>query len=313
MLLRHLSYFIAVAEHRGFTRAAAALHVSQPALSQQIRQLEAMLEVQLFDRSGRYTRLTDAGEIWLEYARRVLRDLEEGRRALHDAEDLQRGKLRIAMTPTFTTYMLGPLVEAYYRRYPGVKLLIQEMNQERMETMLLEDELDVGIAFGESLSRDIVVQPLLTETLALGVSRAHPLAHESHLQLQALDAQPLILLSSEFATREQIDRYCRRHRLEPDVRMEANSIGAVLTVIRGTPLATLLPAAIAGQYDDLVAIELKPALLQRTACLLQRQGAWQSAAAREFIALAREIAVTLEQENGQALYEDLRHLPTSLD
>jgi LysR family cyn operon transcriptional activator len=55
------------------------------------------------------------------------------------------------MTPTFTTYMLGPLVEAYYRRYPGVKLLIQEMNQERMETMLLEDELDVGIAFDESL------------------------------------------------------------------------------------------------------------------------------------------------------------------
>jgi LysR family cyn operon transcriptional activator len=83
------------------------------------------------------------------------------------------------MTPTFTTYMLGPLVEAYYRRYPGVKLLIQEMNQERMETMLLEDELDVGIAFDESRSRDIVVQPLLTETLALVVSRAHPLAESA--------------------------------------------------------------------------------------------------------------------------------------
>ncbi|STS63226.1 cyn operon transcriptional activator [Klebsiella aerogenes] len=74
-----------------------------------------------------------------------LRELEEGRRALHDAEDLQHGKLRIAMTPTFTTYMLGPLMEAYYRRYPGVKVLIQEMNQERMEAMLLEDELDVGL------------------------------------------------------------------------------------------------------------------------------------------------------------------------
>ncbi|WP_410317825.1 LysR substrate-binding domain-containing protein, partial [Klebsiella pneumoniae] len=81
-----------------------------------------------------------------------------------------------------------------------------------------------------------------------------------------------ILLSSEFATREQIDRYCRLHRLEPDVRMEANSIGAVLSVIRSTTLATLLPAAIAGQFDDVVAIELRPALLQRTACLLQRLG-----------------------------------------
>ena len=294
MLLRHLSYFIAVAEHRGFTRAAAALHVSQPALSQQIRQLEAMLEVQLFDRSGRRIRLTDAGEIWLEYARRALRDLEEGRRALHDAEDLHHGKLRIAMTPTFTTYMLGPLVEAYYRRYPGVKVLIQDMNQERMEAMLLEDELDVGIAFDDRRSQDIVVQPLLTETLALVVSRAHPLARERDLQLQALNAQPLILLSSEFATREQIDRYCRLHRLEPDVRMEANSIAAVLSVIRSTLLATLLPAAIAGQFDDVVAIALQPALLQRTACLLQRQGAWQSAAAREFIAVAQQIAVTLD-------------------
>ncbi len=301
MLLRQLSYFIAVAEHCGFSRAAAALHVSQPALSQQIRQLEAMLEVQLFDRSGRRIRLTDAGEIWLEYARRALRDLEEGRRALHDAEDLQHDKLRIAMTPTFTTYMLGPLMEAYYRRYPGVKVLIQEMNQERMEAMLLEDELDVGIAFDDSRSQEIVVQPLLTETLALVVSRAHPLAGERDLQLQALDAQPLILLSSEFATREQIDRYCRLHRLEPDVRMEANSIGAVLSVIRSTTLATLLPAAIAGQFDDVVAIELRPALLQRTACLLQRQGAWQSAAAREFITLARENAITIEQENRQSL------------
>ena len=82
MLLRHLSYFIAVAEHRSFTRAAAALHVSQPALSQQIRQLEAMLEVQLFDRSGRYTRLTDAGEIWLEYARRAFIGHEGNARVL---------------------------------------------------------------------------------------------------------------------------------------------------------------------------------------------------------------------------------------
>lgn len=163
--------------------------------------------------------------------------------------------------------------------------------------MLLQDELDVGIAFDDSRSPDIVVQPLLTETLALVVSRTHPLARENALRLQALDAQPLILLSSEFATREQIDRYCRRHRLEPDVQMEANSIGAVLSVIRRTPLATLLPAAVAGQYDDVVAIELEPALLQRTACLLQRRDAWQSAAAREFIALAREIALTLEQEN----------------
>ena len=107
MLPRHLNYFIAVAEYGGFTRAAAILHVSQPALSQQIRQLEETLGVRLFDRSGRNTCLTDAGKVWLIYARRALRELAEGQRALHDVDDLQRGTLRVAMMPTFTHYFMG--------------------------------------------------------------------------------------------------------------------------------------------------------------------------------------------------------------
>lgn len=78
MLLRHLTCFLAVAEHRSFTRAATALHVSQPALSQQIRQLEELLGVLLFDRSGRQIRLTDSGEVWLTYARRVLQETGRG-------------------------------------------------------------------------------------------------------------------------------------------------------------------------------------------------------------------------------------------
>ena len=96
MLLRHIHYFLAVAEHRGFTRAATALHVSQPALSQQIRQLEESLGAQLFDRSGRHIQLTDAGEAWLGYAKNALRSLEEGKRAIHDVEDLSLVAYRAA-------------------------------------------------------------------------------------------------------------------------------------------------------------------------------------------------------------------------
>ena len=84
MLLRHIRYFLAVAEHRNFTRAAEALHVSQPTLSQQIRQLEDTLRVQLLDRSGRSIQLTDAGAAYVRYAQRALQDLEAGKRAIHD-------------------------------------------------------------------------------------------------------------------------------------------------------------------------------------------------------------------------------------
>ncbi|QXH55115.1 transcriptional regulator CynR [Pseudomonas maumuensis] len=300
MLARHLQYFLAVAQHHSFTRAAAALHVSQPALSQQVRQLEESLGAQLFDRSGRATRLTDAGEVYLRYAKRAEQELLEARRAIHDVGDLSRGSLRVAVTPTFTTYLIGPLVEAFHARYPHITLNLREIAQERMEELLQADELDVGIAFDEVHSQDIDSRPLLVETLALVVGRAHPLATARSIGPQALNDESLILLSAEFATREQIERYCRQHGIQPKVRMEANAIGAVTEVVRRTTLSTLLPATLAQAHDDLTAIALDPLRLQRTAVLMQRRGAYQSAAAQAFIEVATAVAARLETGDSAA-------------
>lgn len=132
MLLRHIRYLLAVAEHRNFTRAAEALHVSQPTLSQQIKQLEDVLGAPLFDRSGRTVRLTDAGEAYVRYARLALQDLEAAKRAMHDVQDLTRGSLRLAMTPTFTAYLIGPLLARFNSLYPGLTLSVEEMTQDQI-------------------------------------------------------------------------------------------------------------------------------------------------------------------------------------
>jgi LysR family cyn operon transcriptional activator len=293
MLARHIQYFLAVAEHSSFTKAAAALHVSQPALSQQVRQLEESLGAQLFDRSGRTTRLTDAGDVYLIYARRALQQLQEAKRAIHDVSDLSRGSLRIAVTPTFTTYLVGPLIEAFYARYPNITLNLQEISQERIEALLMTDELDIGIAFDDIQTPDLEAVPLLSETLALVVSRKHPLAEQRSITSQGLSAESLVLLGTEFATREQIDRYCRQYEIRPQVQMQANALGAVIEIVRRTGLSTLLPAKIALAHDDLVAITLEPERLQRTAVLMRRKDAFLSAAVREFIELAKGVASEL--------------------
>jgi len=290
MLARHIRYFQAVAEHLSFTQAAAALHVSQPALSQLVKQLEEELGAQLFDRTGRTTRLTDAGEAYLQYVRRASQELREARRAIHDVSDLSRGSLRLAVTPTFTTYLVGPLVEAFHSRYPEITLNVREISQENIEEMLLAGELDVGIAFGEVHSPDIDATPLLDETLALVVSTRHPLAKVKSVGLQTLNAESLVLLSKEFATREQIDGYCRKHGIHPKVLMEANALGAVIEIVRRTPLSTLLPEKTALAQDNLVAIALEPERLTRTAVLMRRRDAYQSFAARAFTKLAVEIS-----------------------
>jgi len=294
MLARHIQYFLAVAEHLSFTKAAAALHVSQPALSQQVRQLEESLGAQLFDRSGRTTRLTDAGDVYLLYARRAHQELREAKNAIHDVSDLSRGSLRIAVTPTFTTYLVGPLIEAFHSRHPKITVNLKEISQERIEELLLAGELDVGIAFDEINTPDIEAIPLLNETLALVVNRKHRLAGERAITSHALSVESLVLLSTEFATRDQIDRYCRKHAIRPQVQMEVNALGAVIEIVRRTHLSTLLPARIALAHDDLVAITLEPERLQRTAVLLRRKEAYLSAAVGVFIELAKEVSSGLD-------------------
>ncbi|MGV2288091.1 transcriptional regulator CynR [Trinickia sp. YCB016] len=289
MLLRHIRYFLAVAEHLNFTRAAEALHVSQPTLSQQIRQLEETLRVQLLDRSGRTIQLTDAGTAYMRYAQRALQDLKAGERAIHDVQDLSRGSLRLAMTPTFTAYLIGPLLEKYNRRYPNITLNIVEMPQDRMEALLNEDALDVGIAFKDARSPDIEIEVLFVEALAMVVGKSHPYAkRRTALKLREFESETLVLLNEAFATRHYIDRYCRQHGVAPRIAMEANSISAVIEIVLRSKLATLLPASIAREHSELRLVKLEPALPQRTAALLLRKGAYRSAATRAFVALALE-------------------------
>lgn len=289
MLLRHIRYFLAVAEHKNFTRAAEALHVSQPTLSQQIRQLEETLHAPLLDRSGRAIALTDAGVAYLGYARRALLDLEAGRRAIHDVQELSRGTLRVAITPTFTAYLVGPLVETFNRRYPGIMLTIQEMPQERMEMLLNDDALDLGIAFDEVRSPDIERQALLSESLALMVGKSHPYAKRRRpITLEDFNREVMVLLNTEFATRIQIDRHWRQVGAAPRIAIEVNSISAIVEIVRRGRLATVLPAAIAREQTGLFPVPLEFAVPERTAVLLQRKGAYRTAAARAFAALALE-------------------------
>ncbi|SIO57828.1 LysR family transcriptional regulator, cyn operon transcriptional activator [Paraburkholderia phenazinium] len=287
MLLRHIRYLQAVAEHQNFTRAAEALHVSQPTLSQQIRQLEDLLHVQLLDRSGRTVRVTDAGEAYLRHARRALQDLDAGRRAIDDVQDLSRGTLRLAVTPTFTAYLIGPLLARFNERYPGITVNLEETTQDRIEAALAADLLDIGIAFDEIRSPDIESEVLFVETLSLVVGAAHRCAAQTApLAVRDMERESLVLLSGEFATRRYIDLYCRQQRIAPRVAIEVNSLSAVVEIVRRGQLATVLPDAIAREHEGLHPVALKPALPRRTAVLLRRSGAYRSAASEAFAALA---------------------------
>ncbi|MEV4742854.1 transcriptional regulator CynR [Streptomyces sp. NPDC049555] len=289
--LRHLRYLLAVAEHGNFTRAAEDLHISQPTLSQQIKQLERAVGVQLLDRTGRTVRPTDAGLVYVEHARRALRDLAAAERAVRDVQDLSRGDLRVGVTPTFTAYLVGPLAAALHAAHPGVTLTVRETTQDGIEAALLADDLDLGIAFtgpGAHLP-GIGASPLFTETLGLvaGPHTAAP-ADRAPVPVQSLNDRQLALLSRDFATRGHIDAYFGRHGVHPSIAVEADSVQALIEIVRCTPLVTVLPDAITDDHPHLTRVPLDPPLPTRTVALLARADAYRSAAARAFTRLAHD-------------------------
>ncbi|OAR24945.1 transcriptional regulator CynR [Streptomyces sp. ERV7] len=287
--MRHLRYLLAVAEHGNFTRAAEELRISQPTLSQQVKQLERTVGAQLLDRTGRTVRLTDAGGTYVHYARRALRELAAAERAVLDVADLSRGGLRLAVTPTFTAYLTGPLIAELHARHPGITLDVKELAQDRIEAGLLADELDLGIAFHRPHLPGITATPLFTETLTLVVAAASPGPGTGPLPAGDLAHLRLALLSGDFATRGHIDAYLAAHRVRPRIAVEANSVQALTEIVRRTPLATVLPDAVTHDHPYLRPVPLEPPLPARTVTLLRRESAYESAAARAFTRLTRQV------------------------
>lgn len=291
MFPRSIRYLLAVAEHQSFTRAAEALYVSQPTLSQQIKQLEEALGVQLLDRSGRTIQLTDAGQVYLRHARRALAELDAGKRAVSEVEDLSRGFLRLGMTPV-TEYLTTSLLDDFGTRYPGIMVSAMEMSQDHIEAGVAENNIDVGIAFthmpsSEIWSSKIEMHTLFMEPLSLAVAATHPLARQAApLAKVVFEEEMLVLLSTNFALRRHFDLYCLENGITPHVAIETNSLSMIVQSVSLGRLVTVLPTTIACTQPGLFAVPLLPALPHHTIALICSKDAYKSPACRAFGALA---------------------------
>lgn len=256
-----------------------------------MRQLEEQLRVQLLDRSGRSVRPTDAGELYLLHARRALRELEAAERAIHEVRDLSRGRLRLGMTPTFTCYLVGALVDPFNQRYPGIELSLEELPQDALEAALIDDRLDLGVAFSEPGSVEIDSQPLYLERLGLVLGR--------NTRRRTRRWPPQRWRSCRWrccattSPRAGTSTLTCASKVTARVALEANSISAIVDVVRRGRLASILPEAVARQQAGLRCVALRPALPTRQVALFWRQGSHPGAARLAFQALALELGAEL--------------------
>jgi LysR family cyn operon transcriptional activator len=299
---RSLQYLIAIAEYGSYTRAAESLHVSQPTLSQQIKQLEESLQTPLLDRSGRSVQLTDAGKIYLRHARRAWVELDAGTRAIHDVHDLSRGSLRLGWTP-ITDYLTCCLLENFNSRYPGITLNTFEMPQDDITDAVVEGRIDIGIVFSKPYSSDvptpgeIETHMLFEEKLCIAVGNAHPRAgQQARMNLGELGQESLALLNTDFALRHIVDLYCLEHGITPRISVNTNSLSVIIEMIQAGKLATVLPTSIVRTQCGLYSIPLFPELPNKAITLIRRKGGYKSPACLAFSELASEWSVRRLQE-----------------
>ena len=287
---RSLQYLVAIAEYGSYTRAAEALHVSQPTLSQQIKQLEESLQSPLLDRSGRSVQLTNAGEIYLRHARRAWGELDGGARAIHDVQNLSRGSLRLGWTP-ITDYLTCSLLENFNGLYPGININTLEMPQDDIEVSVAESRIDIGIVFSKPFAatarpNELETAVLFEEKLCVAVGKTHPRAKQrERMSVQNLGQESLALLNNDFALRRHVDNYCSEHEIEPRFAIESNSLSAIISLIKHRPLATILPLSIVRQ-QSLHAINLSPEMQRKEITLIYRKGGYKSPATIAFSELA---------------------------
>ena len=286
MELRHLRYFSAVADTLHFGRAARRVHISQPTLSQQIRQLEEEVGTPLFERARAGVRLTQAGELFRTYASRALEDVNAGLSAVGALRGLTTGALRVGYPPSMRGVVV-PALAAVLRKHPGLALSAEEAVVRRLERRLADGRLDVGLGYAPARLADLDAEPVFDSRLVLVVARGHALAGAESVGVKLLAEEPFALLSRGLRVRARVDAHFAAMRLAPRVALESNAVATVLAIVRAGLAVTVLPEPRLADAERLVVNRLSPAPRSELAALLWRKGAPRTHAAELFAAEVR--------------------------
>ena len=237
---RQLRVFTEVARHLSFVRAAEALHLTPPAVTMQVKELESAIELPLFDREGRKVSLTTAGEYFLVYAKRLLTTLKDADDAMARFRKLEQGVLGVGMVST-AKYFVPRLLTRFREEHPGIELKLQVCgNRDQLVGLLQQGEVDLGIMGRPPKELATRAEPFAAHPHVFVAPPGHPISAIGHPPVTAIAQYPLIVREAASGTRALMDRFFADHRVEPRIAMEMPSNETIKqAVIAGMGLSFL--------------------------------------------------------------------------
>jgi len=299
MEIHQLTYFVAVAETGGFSRAAERCNVTQPSLSQQIIKLEKGIGQQLFDRLGRTVVLTEAGQLLLPRARAVLAEIHDINRVLKQDIYSGYGHLSVGFIPTIAPFLLPGVLKVFSDKFPQAELSVYENLTEQLVIDLIRGTLDVGLMSLPIHNKLIATRELFSEPLLVATSRHHDPITKTTIKVKELEDFPFIALNEVHCYGEQVQTFCYQHNVNVDIVCHTSQLSTVQSCIELGLGVSLIPQMMASsdtsgliKYRPVSDIEPRRIIVAAT-----HSGRQRSFLTQQFIELVRDEYYRLIDEN----------------
>jgi DNA-binding transcriptional LysR family regulator len=299
MELRHLRYFVAVAEELHFGRAARRLKLAQPPLSQQIRSLEGELGLALFLRTSRKVELTEPGRLFLEEARSVLMQAEKAAQTMRAAHRGEAGRITIGFTTSAVYSIVPGILREFNRSRPQVEIRCVEMNAEQQETALRERQIQVGFTRTPLNENGLQTEILGKDRFVIALPADHPRVSQLKLRLKDFSSEGFILFSRNqgSAIYDAIIASCQRAGFSPRVAQEGGGVQTILALVAAGLGVAMVPASLRHlQRPGVIYRELPPSDTQEVCLALVWRKDDQSPVVESLVKIAREAVRTSSVE-----------------
>ena len=275
---RHLNAFIQVSRHGSFTHAAEHLHVTQSTLTATIKQLEAQVALQLFDRTTRRVNLTRDGERFYPVAERLISDFDTAINDLRASAQQQRGQIGIAASPSVLNSLLPPVIKAYRQAFPNIGISLKEEGASGIEESVINNIVDFGIGGNRSAHPELLYQPILQDRYGVVMTHDDPLLNMTDtLRWSDLKQHSLTMLSVENGIRIQLEQLISKKQIPLKLDhslIEASTPATLASLIQNGIGISILPALAASTpaFHSLAFKPLNEPVLRRELCLITRKG-----------------------------------------
>jgi len=285
MQLDQLRYFLAVARHLSFTRAAESLPLSQPSLTNQIRKLERELGVELFERTTRRVRLTPAGEDFVGAAQQILNLVETAELEMQEFSGLKRGRLVLGTIPTVGAFSLPPLLARFREQFPGIELILHEEGSDVLLQQLLEESIDLAIITAAEAhpTGALERQCLVVDEMVVLLPAGHRLANRKTVRMADLKDERFVLFKPGYGLRRVVQDACLKAGFQPVISFETSQRETIYGMVQEGLGITLLPRGGLHRGDHTwQLVPLAPPTVTREVSLAWKAKRRQSEAARAF-------------------------------